>query len=358
MPAADRRAVRQENPLNLEFPLTFLRTGAWITPVDLFYVRTHFPSPRLSPETWRLVIDGEVERPLRLTVADLARLPRRALTVTLECAGNRRTEFTPTPAGVPWQAGAVSTAEWEGIPLREVLGAARPHPDACEVVLEGADRGPRPGVEGDVPFARSIPIAKALAPETLLADRMNGAPLPPEHGFPLRALVAGWYGMDSVKWLVRIHVTREPFRGVFQADDYQLVYPDPPGRAPIPLHAMTVQSVIGWPAPGERLPWGGVRICGAAWAGEARVTRVLVSAAPAGAAPAAWHEATFVGPDAPAYAWRLWEFRWRPPHAGRYELRVRAEDSAGRVQPDEVPWNLKGYGRNAVMRVPVEVAEP
>src|SRR5207249_6577847 len=165
---------------NAEFPLH--DWWSWITPAPLFYVRSHFPVPVLDPGPWRLAIEGEVERPLTLSLADLRGLPRFRHTALLECAGNRRTEYEPCPPGVPWQDGAVSTAEWEGVRLADVLALARPRAAARDLLLEGADQGMVAGGEPPIRFARSLSRERALHPDTLLADRMNGDPLPADHG--------------------------------------------------------------------------------------------------------------------------------------------------------------------------------
>ena len=212
---------RQTNPNNLEFPFATLNKA--ITPNELFYVRNHFAQPRVEKAGWRLQVIGAVERPLELSYDQLLDFPSVTRTVTLECAGNGRAFLTPKTKGVQWELGAVSTAEWTGVPLSKVLEKAGLRTDAIEVILEGRDKGElnsdaKPA--GAVPFARSMPTAKAHKPEVFLAYKMNGAGLPEAHGFPLRAIVGGWYGMASVKWLSRIIVAHRPFRGFFQAIDY------------------------------------------------------------------------------------------------------------------------------------------
>jgi DMSO/TMAO reductase YedYZ molybdopterin-dependent catalytic subunit len=339
---------RQTAPDNAEFPLH--HWWSWITPNSLFYVRSHFPVPTLDPEAWRLSIEGEVEQPLTLSLDDLRALPRRRLISTLECAGNRRTEFQPPPPGVPWQDGAVSNAEWEGIALAELLVLARPRTSAREVVLEGADQGTVAGGDSPIRFARSLPLSRAMSPHTLLAHRMNGAALPAAHGAPLRAVVPGAYGMDSVKWLVRLVLLDRPFDGYFQANDYRL-FPSTPSAAPVPpVGRVRTNSLIAWPGPGTTLPVEEVRVVGYAWTGSGTLRKVDLSVD----GGASWSPARLVGPDVP-YAWRLWEASWRPAGTGTHSLVVRATDSNGGTQPEQAEWNAKGYANNARHHVEVQV---
>jgi DMSO/TMAO reductase YedYZ molybdopterin-dependent catalytic subunit len=209
-PDAGELIPRQKEPINLEFP--FAKLDSFLTPNDRFYVRNHFPIPKLEADTWRLKVEGAVKKELELTYDQLRKLPSRTVTATLECAGNNRAYLVPKAKGVPWELGAVSTAEWTGVPLATVLELAGMDDRAVEVVLEGADRGEvssaiRPA-NPKLSFARSLPLAKARKPEVLLAYRMNGKELPVNHGFPLRAVVSGWYGMASIKWLQRLIVTK------------------------------------------------------------------------------------------------------------------------------------------------------
>src|SRR6266550_2514273 len=216
----DGKIVRSEDPLNLEMPFSSL--DQFITPTEAFYVRTHFPIPKIDKRDWRLRVEGEVEKPFELGYDDLPKMQSRTIAVTLECAGNNRNFLEPKVKGVQWGLGAVGTAEWTGVPLSILLDRAEVKAEAREVILEGADGGvleepKRPS--GKVQFARSIPLAKART-DVLLAFQMNGNDLPPQHGFPLRAIVPGWYAMASVKWLRRIIVIERPFNGYYQTLDY------------------------------------------------------------------------------------------------------------------------------------------
>ena len=216
----DGRIVRGESPLNLEMP--FSAVDSFITPTKSFYVRTHFPIPAIDRNVWSLCVEGEVEKPFGVNYEELIALPSMTVPVTLECAGNNRNFLQPQVKGVQWHLGAVGTAEWTGVPLSVLLDRATLTPSGTEIVLEGADCGmledPK-SPPGELKFARSIPLEKARR-DVLLAYKMNGEDLAPEHGFPLRAIVPGWYAMASVKWLQRIIITDRPFTGYYQTIDY------------------------------------------------------------------------------------------------------------------------------------------
>ena len=216
----DGRIVRCEGPLNLEMPFSSL--DSFLTPTKSFYVRNHFAIPAIDRDAWWLHVEGEVEKTFAINYEQLMTFESVTAPVTLECAGNNRSFLEPKVKGVQWHLGAVSTAEWSGVPLSTLLDRASLKPNACEVILEGADCGmledPK-SPPGELKFARSIPLEKARR-DVLLAYKMNGDDLPPEHGFPLRAIVPGWYAMASVKWLQRIIVTDRPFTGYYQTIDY------------------------------------------------------------------------------------------------------------------------------------------
>jgi DMSO/TMAO reductase YedYZ molybdopterin-dependent catalytic subunit len=348
-PSGDAALIpRQEAPYNAEFPVH--HWWSWITPAPLFYVRSHFPVPKFDPGAWQLAIEGAVERPLTLRLADLERLPRHRCVALLECAGNRRTEYEPCSSGVPWQDGAVSTAQWEGVRLADVLAQAMPRASAREVVLEGADRGMVAGVDHVIPFTRSLPLTRALHPDTLLAVRMNGSPLSAAHGAPVRAIVPGSYGMDSVKWLVRIQLLDHSFEGHFQTRDYRLFPPEGAGSPPQEIGPVRVNSLIAWPHEGAAISGGeALRVVGYSWSGGGSVTGVDFSAD----GGASWQPARLTGPEAP-YAWRLWEYEWKPA-PGVYRLATRATDSTGAAQPVQVEWNAKGYANNRIRVIQVEI---
>jgi DMSO/TMAO reductase YedYZ molybdopterin-dependent catalytic subunit len=350
---APRLLVRQQKPENLEFPFTTL--DRFITSNKLFYVRNHFPIPLLDTKAWRLEVAGAVQRPLRLNLDEIRGLPSVTRTATLECAGNGRVFLSPRVKGVQWELGAVSNAEWTGAPLAAVLEKAGVQPDAVEVLLEGADRG-EPGNDpkppGGMAFARSLPLAKAQKPEVLLAWAMNGQELPAAHGFPLRAVVGGWYGMASVKWLTRLVVLRQPFLGYWQTVDYATwgrTAGEPTLQA---ITEMQVKASIARPAAGEVVPAGtDYRIHGAAWAGEQEVAEVSVSTDRG----RTWEAASLLGKPVP-FAWRLWEHTWRKPAAGKWTVMARATDSRGRTQPLERDPQRLSYVINHVLPTPVEVS--
>jgi DMSO/TMAO reductase YedYZ molybdopterin-dependent catalytic subunit len=342
-----RLTVITQEPYNAETVLAE-HTGV-ITPTSAFYKRNHFAIPVVDPSTWRLTVDGDVEQPLALAYEAILSLPRRTLTSTLECAGNARISFDPPAAGEPWQFGAASTAEWTGTPLAGILGTAGLRDGVWEIVFEGADRGVVAGRDGSIAYARSLPVERALHPDTLLVYAMNGEPLPVEHGAPIRLVVPGWYGMASVKWIEHARVSTEQFRGFFQWDRYMMVDPDDESRRE-PLGAMRVRSIFTQPGAGSTLPRGRHHIRGLAWSGSAAVERVDISSD----AGESWLPAYFTSRAQP-YAWRQWEFMWEPDTAGQYRLQSRATDVHGDTQPVTANWNRLGYANNAIVSVDVTV---
>ena len=344
--------VREKDPDNLEFP--FAKLDGFLTPNELFYVRNHFAAPKLEAMTWKLKVVGAVDKPLELTYDQVLALPSRTAPVTLECTGNGRAFLTPKANGVPWELGAVSTAEWTGVTLAAVLEKAGPKKNAVDVVIEGADEGepkndPKP--PGKIHFARGLPLAKALKPEVLLAYKMNGAVLPAAHGFPLRAVVGGWYGMASIKWVQRIVVTDRPFHGYDQTADYTIWERREGLPTLVPIAEVDVKASIARPAAGEAVPADKeYRVHGAAWAGESEVAKVEVSTD----GGKAWEEAKLLGKPVPV-AWRLWEYPWKAPKAGKRVLMARATDQRGRVQAAERDPDRRSYMISHVQPVEVEV---
>jgi sulfane dehydrogenase subunit SoxC len=324
-----------------------------ITPVGLHYLLVHYDIPVVDPPAWRLSVGGQVTRELSLSLDELRARPAATLAVTLECAGNGRSLLSPRPVSQPWLLEAVGTAEWTGTPLSGLLEEAGVDDGAREVLFRGLDRGVEGGEEQQ--FERSLPVTEARQEHVLLAYAMNGEPLPPQHGFPLRLVVPGWYGMTSVKWLDRITVLDAPFEGYQQARGYRLRQtPEEEGE---PVERMLPRSLMVPPgipdfatrvrtlAPGPRT------LIGRAWSGFGTVERIEVSAD----GGASWTDGRLGQPPS-TWAWRSWEWDWEPPEPGAYELCCRATDSAGNVQPLEAPWNLGGYANNAVQRVAVLVA--
>jgi len=346
--------VRDRDPENLEFPFSALNSA--LTPNDQFFVRSHFAVPQIDLQSWKLAVEGLVKQPLELTYEQLASLPTRTVTMVMECAGNSRIFLSPKVSGLQWELGAVGNAEWTGVPLAEVLRHAEIKPGAMEVVLEGADRGEikkEPLSPGKIHYARSLPLSKALSPDVLLAYQMNGETLTPAHGYPLRAVVSGWYGMASVKWLTRLVVTDRVFRGYFQTADYTFwERRDGLLMQLLPVGEVEVKAEIARPTLHETVPAGSIyRIHGAAWGGESEVSQVELSTD----GGASWFNAQLLGP-AKGYAWRLWEHHWRTPtEPGRYTLMARATDARGRTQPTERDQHRGSYMISHIQPIEVEV---
>jgi DMSO/TMAO reductase YedYZ molybdopterin-dependent catalytic subunit len=345
--------LREKEPENLEFP--FASLDRFLTPNDQFYVRCHFPIPTVDLRTWRLKVEGAVDKPLELTFEDLKNLPSRTQTTLLECAGNARGFLVPKAKGVGWGLGAVSNAEWTGVPLAAILERAGVQKGAAEIVFEGADAGEvkdEPKSPGTIHFARSLPLEKAKQPEILLAYRMNGEELSAAHGFPLRLLVPGWYGMASIKWLTRVIVADKPFQGYFQTLDYAIFERSRGLPTLTPITELAVKAAIARPAPYEVVAAkGAYRVHGAAWCGESEVTKVEVSAD----GGKSWDEAKLLDQAVP-HAWRLWEYAWHTPEtAGKTTLRARATDKKGRTQPTDRDPDRRNYMISHVLPIEVTV---
>ncbi len=347
------RFYREEVQLasrNRGMPLEALRHP--ITPNGLHFLLVHFDIPDVGADSWRLSVEGLVAKPLSLTLDDLRRHPAHTIPVTLECAGNGRALLEPRPISRPWLLGGVGTAQWTGVSLRDVLDEAGLRDSAVELVFTGVDRG----VQGEQVHAyqRSLSIAEARRDGVLLAYAMNGEPLPPQHGAPLRLLVPGWYGMPSVKWLARIEAVAERFQGYQQAATYRYTQSaEDPGE---PVTQINVRSLMIPPGIPDFLTRvrlveaGPVTLSGRAWAGGRGVARAEVSVDGC----ASWAEATLHDDSPGPFAWWGWSFRWQAV-PGRYTLSVRATDNDGNVQPVDQLWNYQGVGNNMVQRVEVLV---
>ena len=334
---------------NHGMPLEALR---WpVTPVGLHYLLIHYDIPVVEPAAWRLAVGGSVGRELSLSLEDLRALPALTRPVTLECAGNGRARLDPRPLSQPWLLEAVGTAEWTGVLVRDVLEAAGVGAGAAEVLFTGLDRGVEGGVEQD--YQRSLPLAEALD-GPLLAYAVNGAPLPPQHGFPLRLVVPGWYGMASVKWLGRIDVLDEPFAGYQHDPGYRYrADPEDPGTPVTRMQPRSLMMPPGIPDFMSRmrhLAPGPCRLQGRAWSGWGAIEAVEVSVDGGGT----WAAAELDEAPPPG-AWRGWSFAWEA-EPGEHELCTRASDDAGNAQPVEAGWNVGGYANTSVQRVPVTVA--
>jgi len=351
---ANAMIVYSREYLTLEMPMS--RLTSWITPVESFYVRNNLLMPEIDLSNWRLRVTGEVERPLTFTIQEFMQLAAASVTNTIECAGNGRGNFRPTIKGVPWGRGGVGNAIFEGPRLVDVMRLAGPTRHAKHVAFRGMDVLPQ---EGTPEFIRSIPIAKALDPNTLLAMKMNGAPLTPEHGFPVRSLVPGWIGAASIKWLEEIRVLAHPFDGPYMNPGYTMpvavassgVTRQPDAASPIT--SLLIKSIIAQPVEGALLVLpaeGPLTIRGASWAGESAVEKVEVSTDEG----RSWRLATLDN-DHAKYAWRLWHLEWRPRRPGEYTILSQATDARGRAQPMTTPWNPGGYLWNGVDQVHVRI---
>jgi len=344
--------VREQEPLNLEMPFSSL--SGFITPNESFYVRCHFPIPEISARNWSLKVEGEVDAPFELTYDELLGMESRTIAATLECAGNNRIFLEQKVKGVQWGLGAVGNASWTGVPLSAVLERAGLKSTALEAILEGADEGEvdkTPTPAGKISFSRSLSLSKART-DVLLAYEMNGEKLSAAHGFPLRAIVPGWYAMASVKWLRRIIVTDKPFNGFYQSLDY--TYWDRSGPLPTlaPLAEQQTKAEIARPENGETIAANSTyRVHGAAWSGTGEITRVEISTD----SGSTWQDAKLLG-EPVKNAWRLWDYEWQTPaNAGRHTIFARATDSSGFVQPAERSGDRGTYMINHLLPVEVEI---
>jgi len=343
-----RMIVRSPRPEDLEMP----RDGftEWITPIDRFFVRCHTYTPKVNLSEWSLKVDGMVERPMTLTMDDLKKLPRVELVGVLECAGNGRSFYEPHIPGAQWTFGAVGNGRWAGVRLRDVLQKAGIKSSAKEILCDGADvpLGKMPD------FQRTIPTAKALHPDTLLAYEMNGQPLPVQHGFPLRVIAPGWAGDSWVKWLQHIEVLDHEFEGFWMKSAYRHpTHPVPPGTAVdasemVPVTDLNVKSLIavpdGWAKPGS------VRVQGTAWSNMSPVGKVEVSTD----GGQTWKQAKLTGQQT-KYGWRMWQYDWKATE-GKYTLMSRATNMAGQTQPLSQEWNPPGYLWNVAQPVAITIS--
>jgi sulfane dehydrogenase subunit SoxC len=335
---------------NHGMPLEALRHA--VTPVGLHYLLVHFDIPAVAAEGWRLRVGGRVRRELELSLEEIRARPVLRERVTMECAGNGRARLAPRPAGQPWLVEAVSTADWGGTPLRPLLEEAGLDESAVEVLFTGLDRGVESGIEQS--YERSLPLAEALRDEVLLVYEINGEPLPPQHGFPLRLVVPGWYGMTSVKWLDRITVLERPFDGYQQQRAYRLRQQDDEEGEPVtrmlPRALMVPPGIPDYLTRKRMLDLAPCVLDGRAWSGWGAIADVQVSTD----GGASWNHATITAPSG-RWSWASWSYRWQPQAPGTYELLCRARDVAGNEQPVEPLWNAGGYANNAVQRITVSV---
>ncbi len=326
-----------------------------VTPVGLHYLLIHYDIPVVDADAWRLHVGGAVERPLELSLDELRARPAVECAVTLECAGNGRALLAPRAVSQPWLNEAVGTARWRGTPLVALLEDAGLRETAVEVVFTGLDRGVEGGEEQA--YQRSLGLHDALMPDVLLAYEMNGEPLPPQHGFPVRLVVPGWYGMASVKWLAEVTALEAPFSGYQMQTSYRLRQEEDEEGTPVtrmrPRALMAPPGIPDFMTRERTLGTGRVELTGRAWSGLGRVTGVEVSTDGGDT----WREAEVREDLDSRHAWVGWRFAWDASEPGEHTLLCRARDSAGNTQPDEPPWNVGGYVNNGAQRVTVRVVE-
>jgi len=345
VPNTDQLNLLGAQPLVAETRLEEQVEG--LTSNDRFFIRANFNIPLIDPEAWRLTIGGAVQNAQTLSLADLRRMSARTLAATMECAGNGRSYLPPPTEGNQFKYGAVSAAAWTGVALGEVLNAVGLSSETVEIKFTGYDKGFEKKVGAEIHFERSLPLSAALHPDTLLVWEMNGQPLPPEHGGPVRLVVPGWYGVASVKWVTEISALTEPFGGYFQTRKY--IIPRDDGTI-TPVQERRPRSLIVEPSENAVLAGGQQILRGLAWSGNDPVDQVEVSFD----GGETWQVADRQVPSS-SYAWQHWSISWNAT-PGAYLLKSRATDARGRVQPAESEWNLLGYCNNGIQQVPVTIS--
>jgi DMSO/TMAO reductase YedYZ molybdopterin-dependent catalytic subunit len=339
--------VRAERPLNLESPPAAL--DSFYTPTEEMFIRSHHGAPAVGLRPWTIQVEGLVERPLTLSLDDLAAFEKVEAPAVIQCAGNGRAMFRPRMPGQPWERGAVSHAAWSGVRLSDLLEKAGVKAEAAHVQFVGADVPPNPKAPE---FFRSIPIDRARAEDTVLALTLNGEPLPVLHGGPARIVVPGWCANAWSKWIRKIVVAADEAKSFYMSPGYRIAkHPVPPGVNPppedlAPVTWMNVKSLITSPDAGAAVARGPVEVRGVAWTGEGHVVKVEVATVE----DPTWREAELL--DEPRQgSWRRFKIAWTPPAAGEFTLLARATDSKGEVQPETTPWNKSGYLWNGYDRV-------
>jgi DMSO/TMAO reductase YedYZ molybdopterin-dependent catalytic subunit len=341
--------TRSIQPENQESPIHFIKKLE--TPLHYFYRRNHFPYPILNQYNyWLQVTDGQSKKRY-IHLSELLEMPTSTITVPLECAGNKRAKFSPKVYGEQWESGAISQGKWTGVPLRDLLKDTELTMEAQEIVFEGADHGKKPCNEGIVPYKRSLPLEKALHPDTLVAYQYNDQPLSVKHGHPFRLIVPNWYAMASVKWLQKIEIIKHKFSGPFQTDDY-MYYPNKNNdQGKVPVTTLNVNSIIQQPLNYSIMKSGIHKVEGIAWTGRGKIQEVQVSFDNG----QTWTNANLSRSGDSNYSWIRWSLVREFNNIGEYTILSRAVDSSGRVQPHSPYWNRKGYGYNAVSKVHVKV---
>lgn len=338
--------IMTTKPLNAETPIENLRS--WITPNEVFFDRNQgeIPEKPIELSDWELVIQGEVKKELHFDFKAVRGMPKAIVSNTFECSGNGRSLLKDKASGNPWTIGGIGNAVWGGVWLRDILEQAGLREASRHVAFEGYEKAL--GSSG-IKFIRSIPIDKAMN-STILAYEMNGEPLPLKHGYPMRALVLGWYGTNNVKWLTKITVLDKPYEGFFMDTVYRVYQKGEEPKTGKVMNEIKVKSIITQPIKGESLSLGKVVVLGAAYAGERHVEKIEVSFD----LGVTWQEASFIGPHEP-YAWRQWQYVWDAQQRGEYTIMARATDSQGQTQPVNAMWNVLGYGNNGIKEHAVSV---
>lgn len=340
-----QQTIVTEEPDNCETPIHDAQD--FLTPKNLYYRRNHFPYPSYPSFSWPLIIEGKVKQKRSFSESQLRAMPSRSLVMVMECAGNKRTLFSPKPKGLPWGEGAISQGKWKGVSLRYLLKLTGIDSSVIEVIFQGADQ-----LNG-VCYERSLPLDKALHQDTLIAYEMNDDPIPFHQGYPYRVIVPDWYAMASVKWLTRIILTDQAFTGPFQTEDYLYIPKYKPHSKPIPVREKRVNTIIQEPRHLDILSMGTHTIRGIAWSGTGMITRVEVSVDEGNR----WEEAEFISHDHHPYAWKYWKWDWEISRQGTHSIWIRATDSSGRIQPEKPEWNQRGYGYNGYANIQVTAVE-
>ncbi len=345
--------VMSTRPEDLEMPLSGF--SDYITPADHFFVRTHVYEPKVDLASWKLKVDGAVAAPLELSMEEIRRMPTVELIAVTECAGNGRGLYEPAVPGLQWTTGSVGNGRWRGVRLADVLKRAGVKSTGVEVLFDGADQPI--GTMQD--FRRSITMRKAMDENTLLAYEMNGSPIPPKHGFPMRVVAPGWASDSWVKWLTSVTVLEKEWDGFWMKNAYrQPTHPVAPGTAVppeqmAPVTSLKIKSVIWAPAAGASIaPGTKTTIRGTAWSGDqGPVTGVQVSVDNG----RTWRLAELARDQFTQFGWRQFEYEWTPRDAGFYTIMARANDANGNTQPLSQEWQPSGYGWNVASSIGVNV---
>ncbi|MGG3466959.1 sulfite oxidase [Neobacillus pocheonensis] len=341
--------VHNLQPENKETPIQFIESD--ILGPKLFYRRNHFSFPTLTFSNYWLPVNGYVDTPRIFSMQEILKLPARTIKVVLECAGNKRGFFEPKVFGEQWEKGAMSHGYWKGVSLRSFLELVGIKEDSKEVIVEGYDYGKRTDTDRVYSFTRSVPLEKALHPDSIIAYEYNNQPIPFFHGYPLRLIVPNFYAMASVKWIKQITVIDSIYKGPFQSIDY-VYYPNKNNdEGAFPVTAMNVNSTIQKPLDREILNTGTHTIKGIAWTGQGSISKVEISTDNG----QNWRLANIRNSGPGDYGWFPWSYEWTVNVKGEYTIMAKATDSTNRTQPASPFWNRKGYGYNAYDKITIKV---